>query len=96
MLSPSRPLVHAEEVLPLCDSQYKRSVENEYQGFIEVCEYLDERDIPCYDMTEDFIVFAENHEERLFFEADAHWTSLGHEFFARKLAEYIIENDLLQ
>jgi len=52
--------------------------------------YLNEREIPCLNITQDLIGFAEDTGERLYYWLDIHWTPQGNLVAARSVAEHLI------
>ena len=94
VLIPSRESVYAEELTPTCSEQALNALRRERSGYQQICEHVESQGQLCYDMTEDMRAAADE-EGLLNFRADGHWNPEGHQVFARLLADYIREHDLL-
>lgn len=94
VLIPSKESVYAEELAPACSQQALKALRREREGYQQICEYVESQGLLCYDMTEDMRAAADE-EGLLNFRVDGHWNPEGHQVFARLLADYIREHDLL-
>ena len=94
VLIPSKESVYSEEMMPLCSERASKALENEWAAYAQICEHVEAQGSLCYDMTADMRAAADE-EGLLNFRLDGHWTPLGHQVYARLLADYVRAHDLL-
>lgn len=91
---PSKEMVYADVLLPYCSEEARESVDAIRAGYAFICDHVQRRGGLCYDMTFDMQAAAVT-EDLLYFPIDGHWNASGHRVFARLLAEFIRQNELL-
>ncbi len=96
VLIPSKLSVYREQFIPYCPVEGALSLEREQAGYQTICDYLEARDIHCYDMTDDFRAQANASTQALYSQTDFHWNANGSRLFADLLAAYINDNQLLE
>lgn len=94
VMLPTSPVIYTDYLVDRCGPEYGLYARREIAGFAFVCDYLSEREIPCYDMRDDFRA-AFDPDVRYFYPVDGHFTVDGNRLAARLTAMYLREHDLL-
>lgn len=89
---PSREVIYAEELASVCPTVVASAIDNETSTFDSLCAYAQAREVPCYNMVEDFRAGAHTHSNVLH---DGHLTPEGSAFFAARIADAIRTRRLL-